>query len=247
MKITTVKYMKRKNLGNYEHEEISVEAILSDDESASAAFTGLKTFVTHALEGKIELAEVAASKVKDLQPGQVKHVDKISGAEAIINYPAKDTLENGQEIPGVIGDKKEPAKRRRSSTPATEVAAGAAGPSESGAVTGGASTVVGHTNTTNVANVQSEAPKASAPVDKGTVVYDSKIKEHRSRFATYLGNTFPNWKPDAKFGAADSPAKAEYAEKVRVFSGNLHGKAFEDSKGNMLESFKAELASFFSV
>ena len=233
MQVTTIKFMKRKNLGNYEHEEISMEAVLQEGEDAGEAALSLMSLVSQALQGEIKAEP--SKKPAPVSPEKVQHVkDSISGAEAQINY-------GGVAIPPVIEEKAAP-KRRRAAAPATEVSAKVESPSENA---GGASTVVGHVDTANVSHVQSETPKASASLEKGTVVYDSKIKEHRSRFATYLGNTFPNWKPDAKFGVTDSPAKAEYAEKVRVFSGNLHGKAFEDSKGNMLESFKAELASFF--
>ena len=69
---------------------------------------------------------------------------------------------------------------------------------------------------------------------KGTVYYDKEVKEHRSRLATYLGTNIKDWKTK-KTGA-------EIAE----FSTFLTGRPFEDSKGNMLDTFKTSIKDFFA-
>lgn len=51
MKIETISVMQRKNLGNYEHIEISASARLEDNEDPSTALLKLKESVHNALEG----------------------------------------------------------------------------------------------------------------------------------------------------------------------------------------------------
>lgn len=226
MQVTTIKFMKRKNLGNYEHEEITVEAIVDETESPEGAVVRLKNFVNESLEGNlgaspainqvITAPTVAVEKVelKPLgnEPVATANIVKEKAAPRTRKAaPKADTNEEGQAIPPVI----------------TQEAA----PSEN---TTAASTVVGRVDTANVTTVQSEAPKTSAPVaDKKVVTYDATIKEHRSRFATYLGQNFPKWKT------------CQPEEAIRTFSKNLHGKPFENLKGEMLDSFKSELEVFF--
>lgn len=255
MKLTTVKIMRRKNLGNYEHEEITLEAVLAEGEDATTAIVGLKELVHASLESDITRLGNVADEV--LGKGLVAHKVQLSkegepNATATIIKPAgetpaypaakeekpkaaprtratkaakTDTNEEGQAIPPVIPQEEVPA-----------------------ANAGGASKVVGSVDTKNVSTVESAKPVA-APANgtgKGIVTYDSTVKEHRSRFATYLGQNYPKWTPEAQFGKADSDAKKKYAVEVQTFSKGLHGKPFEDAKGNMLDSFVAELEAFFS-
>jgi hypothetical protein len=223
MNITTIKYLKRKNLGNFEHEEISVEAVLTEGEDSAAALHQLKEFVASALNGEV----VAPSKITVEAP---KEETKKTAPRTRTTKPAqeaapKDTLENGQTIPPVIPQEE-----------------------DKGENAGGASTVVGKVDTQNVSTLeQKESVAGAGVVGKGIVAYDSSVKEHRSRFANYLNTTYPKWTPDVKFGKEDKSAeKTKYASEVTAFSKGLHGKPFEDAKGNMLDSFKAELETFFA-
>lgn len=68
---------------------------------------------------------------------------------------------------------------------------------------------------------------------KDAIMYDLKIKDHRDRFAAYLNKAYPNWKT------------ALPKEKLLAMSQELSGKAFEDSKGVMLESFKNIVSGYF--
>jgi hypothetical protein len=67
---------------------------------------------------------------------------------------------------------------------------------------------------------------------KPNISYELANKDHRDRLASYLNKDFPNWKSKPK-------------EDLVAFSKSLDGKEFEDSKGNMLDSFKAEVSRFF--
>jgi hypothetical protein len=69
-------------------------------------------------------------------------------------------------------------------------------------------------------------------VPKGAVMYDLTIKDHRDRFAAYLTKTYPTWKTKGK-------------EFLLAMSNELSGKAFEDGKGVMLDSFKNIISGYF--
>jgi len=82
---------------------------------------------------------------------------------------------------------------------------------------------------------QEEMEEVESPFQapKDAVMYDLKVKDHRDRFAAYLNKAFPNWKT------------ALPKEKLLAMSQELSGKAFEDSKGVMLESFKNIVSGYF--
>ena len=82
---------------------------------------------------------------------------------------------------------------------------------------------------------QDEMEEVESPFQspKDAVMYDLKVKDHRDRFAAYLNKAFPNWKT------------ALPKEKLLAMSQELSGKAFEDSKGVMLESFKNIVSGYF--
>ena len=76
MKIETITVMQRKNLGNYEHLEISASAKVEEGEQALTAMLSLKTWVQAVLEAKAEeistpapvVEEVIAPVVKEKKP-----------------------------------------------------------------------------------------------------------------------------------------------------------------------------------
>lgn len=49
MHVSLIKYEKKKNLGNYEHEVVHVEVVLQEGESAATALSRAKTTVEEAL------------------------------------------------------------------------------------------------------------------------------------------------------------------------------------------------------
>lgn len=231
MQITTIKVMKRKNLGNYEHEEITLEAMLSEGEDSALAIIGLKDLVHAALNSDdVKLGrmaedvlstpkEVKTSAKKSAKPSTAQVGGIKENPEDIKKEEVKsDVNEEGQDIPPPIPEE---AKRTTKASNAKQ------------------------SDTSDESGVQSKAPKASTSVAKNIVAYDTTIKEHRSRFATYLNNNYPKWTPDAKFGKEDSPEKKDYHSQVTAFSKGLHGSPFEDQKGNMLESFKESINGFF--
>lgn len=227
MKISHVVLMRRRTHASYEHEELTLHAEIDAEQNVHEQLRELGLTMEQALYPErtitipVMVKETATNVEKvELKPlgnepvataNIVKEKAAPRRAKAAPAAKSEDVLDNGQAIPPVIPE---------------------AAPSQNA---GGTSTVVGSVDTANVTHVQSEAPKAAASVvGKGVVAYDATIKEHRSRFATYLGTNFPKWKT------------CRPEQEIKDFSKGLHGKAFEDAKGNMLDSFKADLEVFFA-
>ena len=105
MKIETISVMQRKNLGNYEHIEISASARLEDNEDPSTALLKLKESVHNALEGIHTIRP--ASEVKPEPEPVVEEPVKEKKTRAKKEKPVSDETSN---IPPVIEEpkKKEP-------------------------------------------------------------------------------------------------------------------------------------------
>jgi hypothetical protein len=68
MKIETITVMERKNLGNYEHIEISASAKVEEGDDAYSSLLALKTIVHAALEGKAAtMSSVPTAKVEEIK------------------------------------------------------------------------------------------------------------------------------------------------------------------------------------
>jgi len=96
MKIETISVMQRKNLGNYEHIEISASARLEDNEDPSTALLKLKESVQNALEGIHTIRP--ASEVKPEPEPVVEEPVKEKKTRAKKEKP----VEVQQEVPPVI-------------------------------------------------------------------------------------------------------------------------------------------------
>jgi hypothetical protein len=95
MKIETITIMQRKNLGNYEHLEISASAKVEEGEEAYTAMLTLKTLIQVALEAKAEeerdtpspiskVEEITAPAVKEKKTRVKKEKDPEITVEAVI-------------------------------------------------------------------------------------------------------------------------------------------------------------------
>lgn len=222
MHITTIKLMKRKNLGNYEHEEITMEASLTEGDDHIAAIIKLKELVHAALESDLTGLEATEKVSTYVEKVALKPLgnEPVATANFVKEAPVKE--EKPKAAPRTRAKKEEAAKEETTTveTPSTDV--------------GGTQPVADKPSGEVQPPVEQDKPVAIPPViGKGIVAYNSTVKEQRSRFATYLGSTYPKWKT------------AHPEEKIKAFSLALQGKPFEDAKGNMLDSFKAELEAFF--
>lgn len=101
MKIQTITYMQRKNLGNYEHAEISASAQITEGEDEAEAALKLMEYVGAALNNELKAipkveAVVEAAPVE--APKEKKTRSKKSKEEVV---ETTDTFA-GQDIPQVI-------------------------------------------------------------------------------------------------------------------------------------------------
>lgn len=256
--VRTVQYMLRRNLGNYEHEEITLSGSVRDGADPMVAVNHLKTLATMALYADPETKQEAIMKAlstpvvaeKPLVAHKVKLADEpkaeatfVKGAdEEAPSYPQADGSVSSVpgEIPPPIPQEAK-AKRAPRSDKGTKKAAEA--PKQE----------------TQEEMIEVESPfKATEPEKKSEepkgvkaenvagvekvkqakatphISYDRTVKEHRSTMATYLNTAHKGWQTKKP------------QDQIVAFSGGLHGKPFMDTKGNILDSFKAELAGFFA-
>lgn len=98
MKIETITVMQRKNLGNYEHLEISASAKVEEGEQAFTAMLSLKTLVQAALEAKAGEISTPAPVVEEVIAPVVKEKKPKAKKEK--------SVEIEQEVPPVIQEPK---------------------------------------------------------------------------------------------------------------------------------------------
>lgn len=188
MKFETVTVMQRKNMGNYEHIEITTTARIEDGEDFVSAAMTARTYVDavlnmslHDMEAKKEPVGPVTYDEETKQNLPVAEVKEKKERKARTTKPkveevkAEDSF-NGQDIPPVIEEKK-------------------------------------------------ELPAVS---------YDRGMDAHKTMLSSYLTKTFPNWKV------------AKPKQQIIDFNASLHGLAFLDSNGIVLQSFKDKLDSFYA-
>jgi hypothetical protein len=107
MKVTEIKYMKRVNLGNYEHEELSVTGSPSEGESFEVTYAQIKGAVLSALSGEEtpKVVKVEAPKVEEKKVEAPKEVEAPKVEEKKVEAPKP-----AKKVKAVVADevKKEP-------------------------------------------------------------------------------------------------------------------------------------------
>lgn len=244
MEVRNITYLLRRNLGNYEHCEIKLDATLDEGENSWEAITTLKAEAYNALYatdlGKTQVVHdpafektekwQATGKTKD--GGTIVNMANKGEPKATANF---DNY-NGQEVPPVITKemKEEKPKRTRTTkpkdTPATTTAAAedmedVESPYKATDKGAGEDLLAEDTGRPE----GSSGGKKTAPF----ISYDRAVKEHRSTFAAHLNQAHPRWKV------------VKTKEELDKISSTLTGKPFMDAEGNILESFKQETASYF--
>jgi hypothetical protein len=101
MKIETITVMQRKNLGNYEHIEISASAKVEEGEEALTAMLSLKTFVETALTAKAEEIKAPVEVVvpEPVVEAPVKEKKTKAKKEKVVEAPVSDETSNIPAIP----------------------------------------------------------------------------------------------------------------------------------------------------
>jgi hypothetical protein len=102
MKITELKYTERKNLGNYEHAELSATALLEDGEDLASAFYTLKQYVELALCNELIKHSQKQEEVVVPEPvveAPVKEKKTKAKKEKVVEAPVSDETSNIPAIP----------------------------------------------------------------------------------------------------------------------------------------------------
>jgi len=106
MKIETITVMERKNLGNYEHIEITASAKVEENDDAYSSLLTLKTLVHAALEGKAAtMTSVPTAKVEEVKHEIIQEVTAPAVKEK--KTRAKKEIVKEITVEAVIPEKKE--------------------------------------------------------------------------------------------------------------------------------------------
>lgn len=110
MKFASIRYMKRKNLGNYEHEELEVSVIVDEGEKESEILSQAKSFVYKGLGlvPEVPVTEEAPKKKKKAAAKKSKSVSKkAESKEEIKEEEARVfTLENCRDLVKAVAKKR---------------------------------------------------------------------------------------------------------------------------------------------
>jgi len=112
MEIKTMEYMRRKNLGNFEHEELKVSGVLEEGERGLEGFENLKYFVLKCLDIKEE------DKNQLVLPVIAKEPKKVAVEKAVetVESPKKE-----KPVEDKLEDKVEKKEEKKKGRPKSEV------------------------------------------------------------------------------------------------------------------------------
>ena len=211
MEITTVTYTRRQVLAQYEHHEIVLNSVVRDGDSHVEIINQMIDVATKALEGKLQETTVTAqAKGRVLRQPTDKEIVETLVEKATVVPPviAKEEAEMPPVIPTEA--KKKAAPKKATKPKVTEEMEDVPSPFVAGPIVSGKE-VMATEEGAKLKPGENLTP-APAKANKSIVTYDKSIKEHRSRFATYLGTNFKGWQ--TKKGA----------DEIKTFSANLDGK-----------------------
>jgi hypothetical protein len=100
MKIETITVMERKNLGNYEHIEISASAKVEEGDDAYSSLLALKTIVHAALEGKAAtMSSVPTAKVEKVKHEIIQEIPLPIPEKVLATVKEKKAKKEKEEVP----------------------------------------------------------------------------------------------------------------------------------------------------
>ena len=102
MKIKSITYTQRFNMGNYEHIEISAVAEIEDQDKADQAMASLKEYVQKGLNAKVqEPVKEEEIKPEPVVEASVKEKKPKAKKEKVVEVPVSDETSNIPAIPAV--------------------------------------------------------------------------------------------------------------------------------------------------
>ena len=108
--INEIKYTKRFNVGNYEHEEYSVAYSVSENESPEASMMKMKNFIQDSFTNT--LGKSAAVNTPSPAPKKEKPASKTKSVKVADDAPADKEVDTEKEFKKETSEPKEPKKKR---------------------------------------------------------------------------------------------------------------------------------------
>ena len=229
MRVTEAKYTRRYNTGNYEHEEFSLTAVVSEDENHVEVLAQLKSDIQNAYAGEAgpSVTEDAGTEMDETPEEEEKPAKRSKKSKRSRTTTLEDESDTEEEIGPEIEDE----------TPEEEIE----------------NEIEDETPEEEIENeIEDESPEEEefeaeeepepAPAKKTRSksgakgfkkkpqVYQRSNETHKDIFGTVLRKVAPNWKKSFESKA--------HAKKV---SQKMEGVEFLDEDGKVLASFEADV------
>lgn len=213
VKVSEVRYMKRKNLGNYEHEEVTLTVIPGEDndQEAQEILADLKLEVQNFLngseaEGQVSEPTPSPKPGKKTKPGKKgKKTEEENGEEEGESQEEYEEGKDNQEE----GEESDEAKDGEEEGESQEEV------QEEKVVKGKGKTPVKKTD---------DKPATGKKTFKKVSTYDRGNDLHKKLIGDMLNKNLKNWKSKASL--------------AKTISQKMHGEPFLDTEGEILADFK---------
>lgn len=100
-RFTEIKYLSRKNLGNYEHEECQITAVIGENDDADKVIAFTKLKVQQALGMKFVAENSASTNVEEPKKEEVKEPTKKAAKKTTKSKPAKEEVKEAEVVDDV--------------------------------------------------------------------------------------------------------------------------------------------------
>lgn len=225
MKVTEAKFLRRVNIGNYEHEEYSLACVVNEEdkygETGEDALNMLKAEVFKSMSTAVSLEDKPKKegKIKNGKSNSVKDSDQ-SGKDT----SSKDAGNDGE------GDQDNEAAdsevRDNSDSPSEE----GSGNGESGEEEKQPKPAKGKSSKGEASPKETTKKEGKKSFKRKPQAYDRSIEQHKEIFSGALRSIAPDWK-----SSEDSKKKAKKSSET------LEGEEFLDENGEVLDTFKQKL------
>lgn len=217
MKVTEAGFTRRYKVGEYEHEEYTLKAIVEDEDGAGKVLSELKNEVHSAFA-----SEIAAPTGKKRKPQKQENEDADDDGDSSDVDEETDDVEDLEDGDGE-GSEDDEGDDSDDSDDSDADAEEDDSDEDEGKKSKKTRSTNGSKKSTNAST-----KKSGKGFKKKPQVYQRTNENHKEIFSNVLKAVAPNWKKDAK-----SKAKGKAA------SQKMEGKDFLDENGVVLKEFKA--------
>lgn len=212
--INEAKVTKRFNLGDYQHEEYTLGAIVDEKDSGAEVLAELKKQILEAYSGEVSSEEEQPKKKEEKKNGKPKASPVASEDDSDEDVSEEDAGDDGE------------------SSENDEAADGEADDNNDSDAE--------DSDSDSDESDDAEKPKASQKGSKKdgkkkfrtkAQTYNRSIEQHKEIFSGVLRSVSPDWKKSDKTKALAKKASTE-----------LEGENFLDENGEVVESFKSQVA-----